>query len=352
MEKREILKHFISQEVISCEKFGNGHINFTFLVKTEDKSKYILQKINTSIFKDVDVLQNNINTVTNYLAGKNIETIQMMKTDTGKYYYQDGDEFYRMYKFIDHSITVEKADNLEMVEVAGKSFGKFHNNLADLDGSKLKEVISHFHDTTKRFADFQLAVEKDEFDRVKYCKKEIKLVRKYSKEYSKIIDGINKGDIILHVTHNDPKINNALFDEKTRKFRTVIDLDTIMPGSVLYDFGDALRSQFTGDREDSKNYRSVVVDFEIYKAYLKGYYSEAKKFLTSREIELLPFAPFLLTMECGMRFLGDFLSGDVYFATHRENQNLDRARTQINLAISIIKNQKKLKKITDSIVIN
>lgn len=352
MQPTQIFAKFIyDDELISCEKYGNGHINVTYLVNTKNNKQYILQKINSNIFKDVDMLMSNIKEVTTFLKNNNNETILMLSTKEGKNYYKDecGD-YYRMYEFRPYTITVEKADNLEMVEVAASSFGWFHNKLASFDGSKLGEVIPNFHNTKKRYQDFLDSLSLDKLNRKQYCLKEIEDVKKYEKYYSLIIDGINSGEVKLHVTHNDPKINNALFDSRDHSFRCIIDLDTIMPGSVLYDFGDALRSLMTGDKEDTKDYCSLVCNFDIYEHYLKAYYKEAKNFLTKKEIELLPYAPFLLTMECGMRFLKDYLDGDIYFATHKENHNLDRARTQIHLAQSIFENISKLQEITNKII--
>ena len=351
MDAQELGKNFLpNEEVISCEKYGNGHINVTFLTKFASGKVCILQKINNNIFKNVDMLMNNIKIVTEYLTSKGIESIQMINSVTGKNYFEYEGNYYRMYEFIKDSVTVEKAESLEMVETAARSFGKFHKDLAGLDGSKLGETIPDFHNTRKRYQDFLASVERNASGRRDECLKEIEEVKKYAEVYTKIVDSIKTGEVKLHVTHNDPKINNALFDANTHKFRAVIDLDTIMPGSVLYDVGDALRSLLTGDKEDSLDYKSVNVNFDIYKHYVGAYYSEAKSFLTPRELELLPYAPFILTMECGMRFLADFIDGDKYFHVTREKHNLDRARTQINLAKSIFDNIQKLGDITIDII--
>lgn len=339
----------IHDDLVSYHVFGNGHINRTYLVTTK-KERYILQRINSYVFKDIDGLMSNIEKTTSFLESKNIETIHFEHTKDGKAYYKDGDDYYRIYKFAEYTMTFEKADGLELVEKAAQAFGKLHNNLADLDASTFVETIPNFHNTPVRYQNFLTALKEDKLDRAKNCQKEIENIKKYADKYSLIVDGIKSGDVKLHVTHNDPKINNALFDTNTYKFRSVIDLDTMMPGSVLYDFGDALRSLFTGENEDSKDYQNVVVDKEIYAHYLKSYYAEAKNFLTKKEIELFPMAPFILTMECGMRFLEDYLKGDVYFHIARDEHNLDRARTQINLANSIINAQDELIKITKEIV--
>lgn len=343
----EVFKEFNTKnELIAFKKFGNGHINSTYLIFTDDKKRYILQRINTVAFKDVDLLMNNISLVTHHLKNKKFESIEMLNAKNGKLYVEVDGEYFRMYQFIDNTLSFEKPKNYESVCIAASAFGKFHNNLGDLDATLLGETIPHFHDTPKRYRDLLDAIEKDTQNRVKNVKREIEIVQKYTKYLSYITDGINSGEVKLHITHNDPKINNALFDEVTNDFRLVIDLDTVMPGSILYDFGDALRSLFTGDNEDSKEYEKVVVNPKIYENYLRAYFGETKSMLTKKEIELFPYAPFILTIECGMRFLEDYLKGDVYFSTAYPEHNLDRARTQLNLAESIMKNIDELKEIT------
>lgn len=346
-----IVNKFLPEKDFKSFKcFGNGHINATYLVLTTDNEYYVVQKINTNIFKDVEQLMNNIHQVTKHLFSKNVESIHMIKTVDGLRYVQAGDDFYRCYKFLENTMVYEKVDSLKMVELSAAAFGRFHNDLADLDPNLLVESIPHFHDTPHRYKDFLEAVKNDKCGRAKDCQTEIETIKKYADYYTLITDGIEKGEVKLHITHNDPKINNALFDSKTKQFRSIIDLDTVMPGSVLYDFGDAVRSLFTGDKEDTKNYLEVVASFPIYRAYLSAYYGEAKNFLTEREKELFPYAPFVITMELAMRFLGDHLNGDVYFGAEREGHNLDRARTQINLGVSIINNIEALKHITKEII--
>lgn len=351
MDIIKIFSQFLPNETfVFYKRYGNGHINSTYLMMSKKYELFVLQKINKYVFKDIDALMNNICEVTNHLKNKNVESIQMLKAKNGKYYAENDNEYFRMYRFMDYTMTFEKADGLNTVRNAAQAFGKFHNCLSDLDANKLVETIPHFHDTPKRYNDLLNAIEKDKCNRVKNVKNEIETIRKYENLLSLITNGLESGEVKYHITHNDPKINNALFNEKTRKFHSIIDLDTVMPGSVLYDFGDALRSLFTGDKEDSTNYKEVTGDYEVYKAYLEAYYKETNSFLTKREKELFPYAPFILSIECGIRFLEDYLKGDVYFHTTRDKQNLDRARTQINLAESIILNIDKYKEITKSIV--
>lgn len=342
----EILKDFdIDGELISCSPLGNGHINSTFLCELDNKKKYVLQKINNYVFKDVDLLMDNYYKVTEYLYKNDIETIHIIKAKDGKPYSKQGDGYYRLYDYIDNAIWYEEIDNLDLVYDAAKAFGKFHKILKGFNAKELGEVIPNFHNTYQRYVNLLSAIKEDKMDRVKTCLPEIRIVKSFEQEYNVISNAINVGLIPLAVTHNDPKINNVLFDKSSGEIRAVIDLDTVMPGSYLYDFGDALRSLFTGDNEDSEDLSKLKVNFDIFKAYVNGYLSEMKKVLTKREIELLPFSAFLLTIECGIRFLEDYIRGDVYFRIKRSDHNLIRARTQLTLAKDVYKNFNKLDKL-------
>ena len=348
MDSIKIIKHFNEKgEILSTEPFGNGHINKTFLITTTQR-QYILQCINSTAFKDVDLLMNNITMVTGHLLKKGIFTIKFLKNDN-KFYYFDGKDYYRAYRYIDHAICHEEIDSLELISKAAEAFGDLHCNLADLDISSLKEVIPHFHDTPKRYRDLLSAIKEDKFNRVSFCQKEIADVELLKDYFGLIVDAIDKKEIPVNVTHNDPKINNVLFDDESDEVKCVIDLDTVMPGSVLYDFGDALRSLFTGANEDNNDPTTCKVNLEIFEAYLKGYWDKMKNTLNKKEIELIPYAPLILTIECGMRFLEDYLRGNIYFRVAYEEHNLVRARTQIYQALDILKNIDKLKEITRKI---
>lgn len=351
MKNIEIIEKFLpDDDLLEFRQFGNGHINSTFFVRNDKGGEFILQRINSSIFKEVDALMNNIKIVTDFLRERNIETIKVVESVENKNYFQDGDKYYRMYQFIPQTMTFESTEGDDMVENAATAFAWFHRCLNELDGSVLTETIKNFHNTKVRYQDFIKAVEDDKAHRVLFTKNEIDDIKKFEDYYPMIVDAIEAGEVKLHVTHNDPKINNALFDVNTKKFRSIIDLDTVMPGSVLYDFGDALRSLFTSSNEDNPDYEKVVVDTHIYEVYTRAYLEVMKDFLTPKELELLPYAPFILAMELAMRFLGDYFNGDVYFATKRPKHNLDRARTQINLGQSIMKKMPELKKITEDII--
>lgn len=332
----EIIQHFnIWGEVINYYPIGNGHINSTYFCETSTGNKYVLQRININVFKDANLLMSNYLKVTNYLRHVGFGSIRLIKSKDNMYYYDGGEYAFRLYEYIDNVICYERIDNLELVYKAGSSFGKLHKALKGFDASELGEVIPNFHNTWQRYQNLLDAIKEDKFDRVKTCIEEINKVESFKDKFSIVVDGITNGEIPLAVTHNDPKINNVLFNKDTREIRAVIDLDTIMPGSYLYDFGDALRSLFTGDYEDCEDLSKLVVNFEIFEAYTKGYLSEMKDVLTQKEKELLGFSVFLLSIELGMRFLEDYIRGDVYFKVSRKNHNLIRARTQIALALDI-----------------
>ena len=354
MEISKILDKFeFDEEVAEISPLGNGHINSTFLITTKgDDKNYVLQKINNNVFKNIDELMLNIYHITNFLTSKGYKTLKIIKTKDDKLYYVDDSQFYRLYVFIDDVFCSDNISDLKMVENSAKAFGELHKALADFDANTLYEVIPHFHDTVQRYQNLMDAIELDKLNRVKDCLPEIETINKYKKEYSKVLDGIKNGDIHLSVTHNDTKINNVLFDSKTGEICAVIDLDTVMPGSYLYDFGDGLRFLFSGENEDSNDLSKLVVNDDVFSAYARGYLYEMKDYLTETEKELLPFSAFLLTMECGIRFLEDYIRGDVYFRTKYDAHNLVRARTQIKLAVDIYNAQDRLTDIVNNIIKN
>ena len=334
-------------EVTNYYPIGNGHINSTFLCETTTGNKYVLQKINNTVFKDVELLMSNYSKVTKYLRHHGFGSIHLIKSCDNKYYHDYDGYPYRLYEYIDNVICYEKIDNMDLVYQAANAFGKLHKALKGFDANELGEVIPNFHNTWQRYQNLLNAIKEDKLGRVKDCTEEINLVKSLEDKFSIVVDAIKNGEIPLAVTHNDPKINNVLFNKDTGEIRAVIDLDTVMPGSYLYDFGDALRSLFTGDNEDTKDLSKLVVNFEIFDAYAHGYLDEMKDVLTKKEKELLGFSSFLLSIECGMRFLEDYIRGDVYFKIARPDHNLTRARTQIALATKILKNLDKLNSITE-----
>ncbi len=331
MDCKEATKLFaLEGEVLSVEPYGEGHINQTYLVVTTQK-RYIMQKMNTKIFPDSDGLMKNICGVTEHLRARGIETLEVIPTVDGKSYYK-GEDCYRVYAFIENTVTYQTVTDEKVFRNSGKAFGEFQNYLAEFDASVLTEAIPHFHDTPKRFRDFKAALEKDACGRAKDCQEEIAFVLEREHTYGKITEGLANGSIPLRVTHNDTKLNNILMDDKTNEARAVIDLDTIMPGSMLYDFGDSIRFGASTAAEDEKDLEKVHFSLSLFKAYAEGYCAAVKESITKKEAELLPYGAYMMTIECGMRFLTDYLAGDTYFATKYEGHNLVRCRTQLRLA--------------------
>jgi N-acetylhexosamine 1-kinase len=338
MSKTDFIKEYktkaelfaLEGEILSIEPYGNGHINTTLIITT-DKKRYIMQIMNTSIFKDSDGLMNNVCYVTEYLTSLGIETLEVIPTKDGAKYYK-GDEAIRMYKFIEDTISHQKVTDAEVFKASGRAFGEFQNYLAGFDASVLVETIPNFHNTPDRFAKFKAALEADVCGRAKECKEEIDFVLSHGDTYSKIVDGLKDGSVPLRVTHNDTKLNNILMDAKTGKARAIIDLDTVMPGSMLYDFGDSIRFGASTADEDEKDLTKVHFDISLFEAYASGFIPAVKDSITETELNLLPYCSYLLTVECGMRFLTDYLSGDTYFRIHYPEHNIVRTRTQLRLA--------------------
>ena len=346
-----LIKNFqIARNIETISAFGSGHINRTYKVIT-DKEECILQQINDYAFKDVDVLMNNVNRVASFIKNKGEKTLEVIPAIDGRLYVYFENKYFRVYKFVGHSVCYETVGkDLSLASKLGAAFGKFHHLLADLDPTLLKETIPNFHNTPKRYLNFSNAYVSSDMDKREKAKKEIQYILNHHKTYSVIVDGIKKGEIKQHITHNDPKINNILFDRATDEVLCVIDLDIVMPGSVLYDIGDAFRSLFTGENEDNPDLSLQKVNFDIFKAYMTSYLKEMKDDLTKKEIELIPYSIYLLTIECGMRFLEDYLRGNVYFHVTYEEHNLVRAKTQIALADDVLKNIDNLKKIVKEIL--
>lgn len=332
----EILKKFGID--YSVKAYGNGHINDTYVVQSTPR--YILQRINTNVFKEPEALMENVKNVTDFLKKKITEnggnldrgTLNFINTVDGEIFYKSSSgDYFRMYKFIENAKSYEMVESPKQFYNAAKAFGRFQNMLSDYPANELNEVIPKFHDTRKRFEDFKVAVEKNLSKRADLVKDEIKFVLDREKYVDVVVNLLNNNEIPLRVTHNDTKLNNVLMDEVTDEAVCVIDLDTVMPGSLLYDFGDALRSGASTGAEDEKDLSKVWFDTELFEAFTRGFLEELKDSITEKELELLPFSAILMTYECGSRFLADYISGDVYFKTDYADHNLDRARTQFKL---------------------
>lgn len=349
IDLNKVLRKFIIES--SINNYGNGHINDTYLTDTQN---YILQRINTNIFKNPYNLMENIENVTAFLRKKikanggdvTRETMSVIRTlDNERFYKYDDNNCFRLYTFIKNTKTVEKVENPEDMYNAGVGFGKFLAMLNDYPVENLHETIKDFHNTPKRLNDLKIAIIEDKAGRVASVKDEIDFALSCEEMTGIVVDELKSGKLPMRVTHNDTKINNVLFDEKTGKAICVIDLDTVMPGSLLYDFGDALRIGASSADEDETNLDIVEFDIELIKNFAKGYIEETSNYLTDTEKELLGFSAKLMTYECGIRFLTDYLNGDTYFKIHREHHNLDRARNQFKLVRDFDKKEAEINKI-------
>ncbi|MGN0867098.1 MAG: phosphotransferase enzyme family protein [Oligosphaeraceae bacterium] len=323
-----------------AEPWGSGHINTTYRVTVDQSGRevhYILQGINQHVFPNVPRLMENIQRITRHLARRNPQdaraTLTLVNDKEGNPFWKDPADgaCYRVYLFIEGASTVDAVTGPDQAYQAARAFGAFQCALADLPGEPLFESIVDFHHTPKRFQKFLAVLKEDKMGRAALCQKEIAFALAHEKECSLVVDRLADGRLPWRVTHNDTKINNVMLDDKTGEGICVIDLDTCMPGSVLYDFGDEIRTTTATAAEDERDLSKVNFDLALFGALVQGYLSTAGAFLTPEEKRLLPFSGRLLTFECGLRFLTDFLEGDVYFRTHREGQNLDRCRTQFHL---------------------
>ena len=324
--------------------YGNGHINDTFLVVCETgegrRKRYILQRMNRSIFKMPQQLMENVVNVTEYLRGMiarrggdpDRETLNVVKTKDGSNYYLDGQgDYWRMFLFVEQTVCLEKVESAKDFYDSAVAFGNFQKMLSDYPAQTLHETIPNFHNTPSRFSDFRRAVREDKMGRAAQAKEEIEFALAREKDTRVLTDMLKAGELPLRVTHNDTKLNNILFDADTKKAICIIDLDTVMPGLSHYDFGDSIRFGASTGAEDEKDLDKIEMDLSLFEAFTKGYLEGCGGSLTEREIEMLPMGAKLMTYECGIRFLADFLEGDTYFKIHRDGHNLDRARTQFKL---------------------
>lgn len=325
----------------SYEELKNGNVNHTYKVNylVDDGSgmakikSYLVQKINTVAFTHPVELMENIDKVTTYIREHNPNdiTLHFHHTDSGENYLMEQNGFWRMSNYIP-SVTFNTGDNLTVVRNSGEAFGDFQMLLKDFDASQLYFTIPDFHDTRKRFEAFKLAVSEDACGRAEECRDEIDWLLSVEDTACKLTDLYNEGKLPLRVTHNDTKINNVLFDKDTLKPLVVIDLDTVMPGLVGHDFGDAVRFAANFEEEDCDNPSMVGLDLNTYWAFTEGFLSKTAKTLTETEAETLGLSCFALACELSTRFLADYLNGDVYFKIKRDKHNLIRTRAQIALA--------------------
>lgn len=339
-DKINILRIFqLDGTPVSCEDYGSGHVNVTFLVVTDTGRRYILQKINHHAFRNVQALSENIAAVTDFLRSKSSDprsVMSLIRTKDGAPHTRYGDEYWRVYDYVDGTICLQKPETDEDFYQAAVGFGTFAQLLSDFPAEKLHETIPNFHNTPDRCRLFREAIERDAVGRAAAVQPEIDFALAREAEMSALQNLLSAGEIPLRVAHNDTKLNNVLLDAKTRKALCVVDLDTVMPGSSLFDFGDAIRYGASTAAEDERDLSKVEMSLERFRVFTRGYVRACPN-LTARELELLPLGAKTITLECGMRFLTNHIDGDLYFAVHREGQNLDRARVQFKLAADMEK---------------
>lgn len=358
----EIKEQFnLRGEMTKYETIHNGHINSTFVLDFDNNgeiSQYLLQQINVNVFAEPDKLMQNITGVTEHLKGiirKNggnpsRETLNFKKAKSGKaYFVSDDGRYWRCYDYVTNAYSCQSIEDPVVFYNSAVAFGNFQRLLADYPAESLFETIPNFHNTVSRYSDFLTAVEKNLSGRADNVKEEIAFAMAREADCHTVVDLIAEGKLPVRVTHNDTKLNNVLFDTDTNKGICVIDLDTVMPGSALYDFGDSIRFGANHAAEDEKDLSLVYLDLGLFEQYCRGYLSSAGKSLTKTEIEYLAFSAKLMTYECGLRFLGDYINGDTYFKTRYPEHNLDRCRTQFALVADIEKKYDDMKEIVSRI---
>jgi hypothetical protein len=341
---------------IDAIPFGSGHINDTFLVATSSEN-YILQRLNHNVFKDIEKMNKNIILALNHLSAKRdskknnrFRKLNIILCNNGNNHFKDKDgNYWRMMTFIAESTSFDVVENPEIAFEAAKAYGYFQRNLLDLNPTDFHPVIKDFHNLEMRMNAFFEVSETNPAKRMKLASNEINFVKSHSHLSRKLNTLLESNEIPIRVTHNDTKINNVLLNKESLKGIAVIDLDTIMPGTILFDFGDMVRTFTSPAEEDEINLTKVVFRTEIFKALAEGYLSELKDVLTKNEINNLVFGGKVMTFMIGLRFLTDFLEGDVYFKTARENHNLDRCRTQFKLLSEIEKQEDVLEEIINNI---
>ncbi len=354
---RAVALHFcIEGEFVGAGTCGSGHINDTYCLVTRrgrSEMRHILQRINHEVFKNPAALMDNVQRVTAHLADKmagvtdsHRRALKLVPARDGKPFLCDvHGNYWRAYAFIENARTFDAVESPHQAFEAARAFGQFQELLADLPAPRLHDTIPDFHHTPKRFAALEKAIEKDIANRAGRVKVEIEFALRHKNICSVLLDA----KLPERVTHNDTKFNNVMLDDATGEGVCVIDLDTVMPGLALYDFGDMIRTTTSPAEEDERDLSKVVMQFPMFEALVRGYLSSASGFLTEAERRLLAFSGKLITFEVGIRFLADFLSGDTYFKVHRNGHNLDRCRTQFKLVECIAQNEDAMNKLVERI---
>ncbi|MBO4378272.1 MAG: aminoglycoside phosphotransferase family protein [Clostridia bacterium] len=319
---------------VTAVPYGNGHINRTFLITTDTGMRYMLQAVNGHVFPDTDGLMRNISLVTEHLRSHGAEhVLTVVPTADGRLYDRDEEGCaWRVFEYIENSVCLERAETEKDFYQSAVAFGRFQRLLRDFPASSLTETIPHFHDTPKRFSDFRAAVERDRCGRAERVRKEIASALERESKAASLTGPLGNGTLPLRVTHNDTKLNNVLLDARTGEPMCVIDLDTVMPGAAAYDFGDSIRFGASTAAEDEKDLDRVSLSLPLYEAYARGFLSECGEGMSTEELMSLRMGAWMMTMENAVRFLADYLDGDVYYSISRPEHNLDRCRTQLRLA--------------------
>ena len=352
-ELNKVLKEFLNPErVVDVEELKGGHINRTYLI-TMPEAKYILQKINHHVFTSPYGMMHNISEITEYIRYKLIfegldpdrHILYTVKTIYGQLLCIRDDSYWRCMKYIDNATAYNTIESKELMYEIGSAVGNFQFLLEGFHTRILDDTIKHFHDTPYRYNTFNDVVNLDKVHRVKNCQEEINFIRENSENFGVVVRAIDDKIIPRRVTHNDTKSSNILIDNDTHKALCLIDLDTVMRGSLVYDYGDALRIGCSTAEEDEKDLTKVSINFEYFEAFNRGFLKEVINIITPEEVKLLYDGFFLMTIECGLRFLTDYLDGDRYFRIYYREHNLVRARNQIAMTKEIMKNKEKLTQI-------
>ena len=356
-EIKNITSAFVLEGTLTeCIPYGSGHINDTYRLTYDTGKHYILQKMNRNIFKNPVELMENISGVTAWLKKKiqenggdvERETLNLVMTKNGlPYYVDDSEEYWRMYFFIEDATSFDMVKNENDFYQSAVAFGHFQRLLADYPAETLHETITNFHNTVDRLEKFKDAVEKDVCHRASDVEREIQFVLDRTELAHVLCDMQDQGKLPLRVTHNDTKLNNIMIDNTTGRAICVIDLDTVMPGLSVNDFGDSIRFGASTGAEDEKDLTKVSCDLQLFEVYAKGFIEGCGGALTETELDMLPIGAILMTFECGMRFLTDYLEGDHYFKVRREGHNLDRCRTQFKLVKDMEEKLPRMKEIVN-----
>lgn len=332
---------------VECKVFGHGHINYTYKVTTDTGKEYILQRVNKNVFKDPVALMENVSAVSEFLRTRVDDpraALHFIPSTDGLFYYRDKrGEYWRVYEFVGGFCLEAPESDADFYESA-IAFGRFQQLLQDFPAEKLHETIPEFHNTINRYAIFEDALEQDMCNRAKSVEAEIGFIMARKGEAGTLQRMRESGELPLRVTHNDTKLNNVLLDKKTRKALCVLDLDTVMPGLSLYDFGDSIRFGASTAAEDEKDLDKVRINLELFRIYTLGY-MRACPSLTEEEVKMLPWGARIITLELGVRFLTDYLEGDQYFKTAYPEHNLVRARTQLKLVADMEENWERMEAI-------